>query len=112
LKKGDITKLPYEDGQFDLVVSFDVMEHMERSRIKKAVNETIRVSRKYILHKIFTRENVWVQWLHGVDSSHISVFTRKFWQRLFLENEKATLLRNSIFKLPSFIESIFLLRKK
>jgi uridylate kinase len=112
LKKGDITKLPYDDDQFDLVVSFDVMEHMERSKIKKAVNETIRVSHKYILHKIFTRENVWVRWLHGVDSSHISVFTRKFWQRLFLENENATLLRNSIFKLPSFMESLFLLRKK
>ncbi len=112
LKKGDITRLPYDDDQFDLVLTFDVMEHMERSKIKKSINETIRVSRKYILHKIFTRENVWVRWFHGYDSSQISVFTKKFWQRLFLENEKATLLRNSIFKLPSFMESIFLLRKK
>ncbi|OGK47623.1 hypothetical protein A3A93_02945 [Candidatus Roizmanbacteria bacterium RIFCSPLOWO2_01_FULL_38_12] len=112
LKKGDITKLPYKKDQFDLVLTFDVFEHVERSSIKTAIDETIRVSQKYILHKIYTRENTWINWLHGKDRSHISVFSRRFWQNLFTENKHAALQRNSIFRLPPFIESIFLLKKK
>lgn len=112
LKLGDITKLPYEDSQFDVVFTFDVLEHIERSKIKQAVNETIRISKKYVLHKIYTKENKWISWFHGKDHSHISVFSKRFWQKLFLENPNAALQRSSIFKLPSFFESIFLLKKK
>ena len=112
LKKGDITKLPYKKDQFDLVLTFDVLEHVERSKIKIAIDETIRVSSKFILHKIYTRENAWIRWFHGKDYSHVSVFTKKFWQQLFTENRHAALQRNSIFRLPVFMESIFLLKKK
>lgn len=112
LKKGDIDHLPYEDESFDLVLTFDVLEHVDRSKIKKAINESIRVSRKYILHKIYTRENTWIRVFHSKDFSHISVFTKKFWQKLFLDHPDAALQRNSIFRLPSFMESIFLLKKK
>ena len=112
LKKGDITKLPYKKDQFDLVLTFDVLEHVERSKIKIAIDETIRVSQKFILHKIYTRENAWIRWFHGKDYSHVSVFTKKFWQQLFTENRHAALQRNSIFRLPVFMESIFLLKKK
>ncbi len=112
LKKGDITKLPYENDEFDLVVSYDVLEHVERSKIKQAINETIRVSHKFILHKIYTRENLWMKYVHSADKSHISIFSKKFWQKLFLENDQASLLRNSFFRLPSFMESVFLLKKK
>ncbi|MFA9289044.1 MAG: UMP kinase [Weeksellaceae bacterium] len=112
LKLGDITKLPYKIDQFDLVVTFDVLEHVDRAKIKKAINETIRVSRKYVLHKIYTKENLWIRWFHSKDFSRLSIFTRKFWQRLFLENPKAILQRNTIFRLPAFMESIFLLKKK
>lgn len=112
LKKGDITKLPYEDNQFDLVVTFDVLEHMEKSKIRKAIDESIRVSKKHILHKIYTKENKWISIMHGKDYSHLSVLSRKFWKKLFLRNDNAVLLRNSFFKLPSFFESVFLLKKK
>lgn len=112
LKKGDMSSLPYEDNQFDLVISFDVLEHSERSKIKTVISETIRVSKKYILHKVYTRENTWIRWFHSKDFSHISVFTKKFWQKIFLDNPDAALQRNSIFRLPAFMESIFLLKKK
>ena len=112
LKQGDIVNIPYKDEAFDLVLSFDVLEHVERGNIRKAIDETIRVSRKYILHKIYTRENVWIRILHAKDYSHVSVFTKKFWQRLFFEHESVSLLRTSFFRLPSFFESVFLLKKK
>lgn len=112
LKVGSISNLPYKDNEFDAVVSFDVLEHMERADIRKAVNEAIRVSRKTILHKVYTKENNWINWFHGHDHSHLSVFTNKFWQKLFLEHPGVTLLKGSFFKLPAFFESIFVLRKK
>jgi hypothetical protein len=93
-------------------VTFDLLEHIDRAKIKKAINETVRVSRKYILHKIYTRENTYITWFHAKDFSHISVFNKKFWQKLFLQHEGVTLQRNSYFKLPQFFESVFLLKKK
>lgn len=112
LKKGDITSIPYETNQFDIVITFDVLEHIETSKLKKGIDETIRVSKKYILHKIYTRENLWITWFHAKDYSHISVFMRKYWQKKFNEHPGAVLLKGSFFKLPSFFESIFLLKKK
>ncbi|MBI4004609.1 UMP kinase [Candidatus Roizmanbacteria bacterium] len=111
LRQGDIGRLPYEENQFDLVLTFDVLEHVERSKIKKAIEETVRVSRKHILHKIYTKENLWINLFHSRDFSHISVFDRKYWQRLFHELPHVSVLRSSFFKLPSFIETIFLLKK-
>ncbi|MDO8497801.1 MAG: UMP kinase [bacterium] len=112
LKKGDITSIPYDANQFDVVITFDVLEHIETSKLKKGIDETIRVSKKYILHKIYTQENLWITWFHAKDYSHISVFMRKYWQKKFNEHPGAALLKGSFFKLPSFFESIFLLKKK
>jgi uridylate kinase len=111
LKQGDISNLPYDSDEFDLVTSFDVLEHVERSKIRKAIEESIRVSRKHILHKIYTRENAWINLFHGKDFSHVSVFDRKYWQKIFNEISKVSVLRSSFFRLPSLIETIFLLKK-
>lgn len=112
IKMGDITKISYEDNQFDLVLTYDVMEHLERSKLKQAAGEAIRVSRKHIFHKIFTLENHWINLTHGRDFSHVSVFTKRYWQNLFLSFDNISILRGSFFRLPSFFETIFLLKKK
>ena len=112
LRRGEIVDLPYKEDQFELVVTFDVLEHLERSKIKKSVNQTVRVSKKYILHKIYTRENSWISWFHSKDYSHINVLTARFWKKFFLQHEQVVLQRNSFFKLPLFFESVFLLKKK
>ncbi len=112
LKYGDITDIPYEKDSFDLVISFDVLEHLERSKLEKSVKESIRVSKKWIVHKVYTRENSWITWLHGKDFSHLSVMTQQYWLNLFKYIEEIMVVRKGIFKLPSFIETIFVLRKK
>jgi len=112
LKHGDIANLPYEKSTFDLVLTFDVLEHLERSKIKKAINESIRVSRKYVMHKIFTNENLWIRAFHMKDFSHLSILTKKFWRRKFLEHPQVSLQRDSVFHLLTIIESNFLLKKK
>ncbi len=112
LKKGDATNLPYEDNRFDLVVSYDLLQRLERSKIKKAIEETIRVSKKYILHKIYTRENIWVKVFHRFDFSNISFFPKKYWQKVFSSFDNITIVRHQIIRLPSFFETKFLLKKK
>lgn len=112
LKRGDIVKIPYKDNSFDLVLTFDVLEHLERSKLKRAVEETIRVSRKWVLHKIYTKENHWINLFHGKDFSHLSVFSVGFWYNLFRTIKNISIVRKSFIRLPSFFETQFLLRKK
>lgn len=112
LKGGDITNISYNDNTFDLVVSFDVLEHLERPKLRKALDESIRVSKKWILHKIYTYENKWISFLHLKDFSHLSVLSESFWFNMFRSIENVTVVKTPFFKLPSFFETIFLLKKK
>jgi uridylate kinase len=109
---GDITKISFKNNSFDLVLTFDVLDRIERDKLKKAISETIRVSRKFILHKIYTLENIWISLFHKPDFSYISVFDRLFWQKKLNEFPQIKMLRKSFLRLPSFFETIFLLEKK
>lgn len=111
LKKGDILDLPYRDSEFDLVLTYDVLEYLEKSKIKKAIEETIRISRKYTLHKIYTMENAWVTLFHGRDYALLSIFSARYWQKIFDSVAKAQIMEDSFLRLPSFFETIFLLEK-
>jgi len=112
IKEGDIVKIPYESNKFELVLTFDVLEHLDRGKIKQAIDETVRVSKKHVLHKIYTVENEWITYFHRRDFSRVSVFQKKYWQRTFTDLPSVSVLRNSLFRLPSFFETIFLLKKK
>lgn len=111
LKQGNITNLPYKDNQFDMVVTYDVLERIDRAHIKKALEETVRVSQRFIFHKLFTRENLWFNLFHRRDFSMISFFPKKYWIKMF-----STLSNVSFAKLPFYLpllmETKFLLRKK
>lgn len=110
LKQGNMEKLPYENNTFDMVTSFDVLEHIERSKLQKVVNESVRVAKKMVLHKIYTQENKFLHIFHGDDPSHISVFSHGFWERLFIKTKNVAVARK-FFRLPPFFESIYLLKK-
>jgi len=111
LKLGDITNLPFKDNAFEMVVTYDVLERIDRSHIKKALEETVRVSRKYIFHKFFTRENLWFNLFHRRDFSMVSFFPKKYWIRMLSSLKDASFAKLA-FHLPFFIETKFLLRKK
>ena len=112
LRKANLTDLPYNDDEFDLVVSMDVYEHLGREHLKQAAIESVRVSRKYILHKIYTIENTWINTFHGHDASEISILSQAFWINLFRSIDNVSIVQKFVFKLPTFFESAFLLRKK
>lgn len=108
----DASKMPFKDDQFDLVFSYDLLEKMDFAHIKKTISESIRVSRKYIVHKIFTKENLWYKVFHRQDFSNLSFYYKNYWEKIFLKfKDKATLVKSKV-KLPTFIETKFILKKK
>ncbi len=52
----DLTDLPFEDNQFDLVLSSDVIEHIPDDVYRSAIDEIARVAGKYILIAVPYRE--------------------------------------------------------
>ena len=111
LEYGDINNIPHEENAFDAVVSFDVFNHLERSRLRKAMDESIRVSRKWILHKILTTDNLTYRLFGRRDFSNSSILNSQYWQAMFKYIENIIVLRK-FPRLPSVFETVYLLRKK
>lgn len=111
IKLGNVVEIPYPDKNFDLVISFDLLQHVDRAKLKKSIQETIRVSRKYILHKIYTRENLWFKITHRHDFSNVSLFSKRYWDSLFSNFPEIEVIKNP-FNLPTFFETKYLFRKK
>ncbi len=59
---GCATQLPFEDGEFDAVVSADVFEHLAPEDGPKACAEACRVARRFVFLKIAEREDATRQW--------------------------------------------------
>lgn len=54
--QGDVTKLPFADGEFDLVLCAEVLEHI--AALEVACNELGRVSRRYLLVGVPYRQDL------------------------------------------------------
>jgi ubiquinone/menaquinone biosynthesis C-methylase UbiE len=79
---GDIYNLKFKDKSFDLVISTEVLEHLEKPQ--KALKELTRVSRKYILLSVpnepwFYLFN-YTQW--GKDIGHINKWSAGKFKKL------------------------------
>lgn len=112
LRRADVLRLPYADNEFDLVVSFNLLHHMEQGNVRRAVNETIRVAKDTIIHKIHTHENTFHYMIYRNDLSQRSIFPIRHWKNLFEKHDEVSLTRKGLFQFPSFFESIFTLKKK
>lgn len=108
---GDIMSLPYPDKSFDLVTTFDVLEHITTNNLEKAVFECDRVARTRVLHKMFTVENTWIRKFHGSDLSHVSVYGKGWWEKFWKDcgYKKAKVIYSH---LPLWMETLFVLEKK
>lgn len=50
LTEGDATQMPFKDNSYDIGFSLGVFMNINEKKIEKAINEMIRVCRKYIIH--------------------------------------------------------------
>ena len=46
---GSILNIPFVDGSFDTIASYEVLEHLPYDNVKKALSEIYRVSQKHVI---------------------------------------------------------------
>jgi len=86
VRKGNATGLPVPSREFDLVVSADTFEHVHPRDVEKAIDESIRVSKRFIAMKIATSEARIQKWNDRAGHNlHLSVFPHEFWLWSFFQ---------------------------
>jgi len=53
--KADVSSLPFKKESFEVVTCFDVLEYLERKKIKKALDELKRVTKIFLLLEIIPK---------------------------------------------------------
>jgi glycosyltransferase involved in cell wall biosynthesis len=48
-KQGDARKIPFSDRNFDMVISTDLLEHMDAPDRQKAIKEMLRITKRYVI---------------------------------------------------------------
>ena len=75
---GDIADLSrWKNGEFDLVVAADVLEHISREKLPQVLDEIARVCSKNV-YALIPVVDVWRQ-----DRSHISILPSQWWIKQF-----------------------------
>jgi cyclopropane fatty-acyl-phospholipid synthase-like methyltransferase len=86
LVRGDICEIPFNDGHFDLVIAKEVLPHVNRENISRALLECQRVSGGAMFFEIQTggtaesRENI-LRW----DATHCTIEPPEWWKKRFDE---------------------------
>ena len=85
-------EIPLPDNSVDLVVSFDVLEHIRPEDIPETIREFSRVAKKYMLHKISTTPasaNSENPYLPSIKNLHLIQQGRGVWEHMFRTNVDA-----------------------
>ena len=68
---GDISSLPIKDKEFDLVLSAEVLEHLNSETFSSAIGEISRVAKQYILLTVPFKESLPANWERCSRCGHI-----------------------------------------
>lgn len=81
---GSALSLPFPDSSFDLVKSYDFMEHIAPDDLHKVISEQVRTTKKYIAHDICCRLAKREKWnsIAGMNL-HLSVKDIDEWTSVF-----------------------------
>ena len=90
----DASDLPFKDGFFDAIFSCDVLEHLERRDVGKAISEMMRVCKGFLFIVIdcdVERNREWIQKAKKefpadfarIENLHLTVMPFRRWRRMF-----------------------------
>jgi len=82
LSKADTTNLPLKDKSFDLVTTFDLLEHIREGDLPQAIKECQRVADRWVLHKIYGTTG-FERRFPVKDPTHVTIKPSRWWQDLF-----------------------------
>jgi len=74
--EGSLKQIPYKDDFADLVLCYDILEHIPEEEIDGAIKELARVSSKYILLSITCIDNP----NFPQDPTHVTGRLRQWWE--------------------------------
>lgn len=84
LSRGDILNLPFENNNFELVTTFDLLEHISEEDLPHVIKECQRVAKKSVLHKIYGTTR-FERRFPVKDPTHITIKPHHWWQNSFAE---------------------------
>lgn len=85
VRHGSATEIPFQDRSFDCVTSADVFEHLRPADAKRAIDEAIRVSKRFLAMRICTKPAALKRWNEMAGFNlHQTVQPAAAWEALFL----------------------------
>lgn len=80
----NVEKLPFKDKEFETVVAFDILEHVDD---KKVIKEIFRVANRLIFSVPHQNQEILLRYglshAHYLDQTHLRVYTLKSAKKLF-----------------------------
>lgn len=84
--QGDVCDLRmWPDKYFDLVLAFDVLEHIKVPDLITAIDEAVRVGDMVIVDVPIAPDDEHPDQSAGTDASHVSVYSQEWWISQFME---------------------------
>ena len=80
---GSAVNLPYKDKSFDLVISSDCLEHLDREDIDPMIEEIARVTKEYVFIKVAIKKDT-AAWKNiAGEPLHKTIKPLKWWLNKF-----------------------------
>jgi hypothetical protein len=78
-----ILKLPFADGQFDISVTFQTLEHLPIDEAMAGLGELVRVSRRYVIISLPDITEIWRYLLHvpKIGIRQFTISRKRLWPR-------------------------------
>lgn len=101
IEAATLTNIPYQDSQFDLVISGDVLEHISPAEAEQVVSEIVRVSKRHIFLSI-SQKGSRILIKNQKASIHTLLRPRRWWEDLFLKHG-VCVNRRMVWAMQSFL---------